>query len=219
MPNSAARFSARPPSGSHTATSITLVPRFRQATRWYQLIMPAPAMAILRGSVRVRGVVMTQSSSGSGPGNDTRRRGVEEVQRRGVEMNCGSVPQSSRRIASHPRDDLLGGAVEGKDEQRVGTERLDREDARGERSSAYAVRRRLVEILGADSEDDPAAQSAEGAGRPTRQADGSGAEAQDERVIRGFELGGDEVHRRVAEKARNEGIGRIAVDLERRADL
>src|SRR5215472_13188089 len=49
MENSRARSAALARSGSQTATSCTRSPRFRQAVRWYQLIIPAPASTTRNG--------------------------------------------------------------------------------------------------------------------------------------------------------------------------
>src|SRR5262249_60569017 len=56
--NSSARRRARSGSGSHTASTRARAPRFRQATRWYQLIMPAPASATPMGVFRGRPAVI-----------------------------------------------------------------------------------------------------------------------------------------------------------------
>src|SRR5471032_274813 len=67
MPNSSARRLACAASGSQMATSSMRGPSLRQAARWYQLIIPAPATATLSGPFR-RTSVITLSLETEEPG-------------------------------------------------------------------------------------------------------------------------------------------------------
>src|SRR5262249_57235341 len=67
MPNSCARARARAGSGSHTATTRARGLTLRQATRWYQLIIPAPASATRMGAGRRAWIVVMSVSEAEEP--------------------------------------------------------------------------------------------------------------------------------------------------------
>src|SRR6266403_40343 len=64
MANSSARSFACAASGSQMATRRTRSPSLRQAVRWYQLIIPAPARATLCGACRFAFAIAFSSMSG-----------------------------------------------------------------------------------------------------------------------------------------------------------
>ena len=79
----------------------------------------------------------------------------------------------------------------------------------------------LADLLGADAEDHvavaPGGEGARVAGRQ-RQREAAAHDPQPA-VALGLDPGVQQVHRRAREEAGDEGVGRIAVDLHRRADL
>ena len=62
----------------------------------------------------------------------------------------------------------------------------------------------------------PPAWRASGADSAAGSAIAGIAEPQPRPAVVGLEPGREQVHRRVAEEARDEGVGRMAIDLERR---
>src|SRR5260221_7760418 len=164
MPNSSARSFACAASGSQMATRRTRSPSLRQAVRWYQLIMPAPAKPILCGACRFAFAIVLTSMPGSlrlraVAGDHPRRRRIEELDRRRVEQERRAVVRPQSRLAPDARNDLLLRAVECQDEQRLGAERLDRDDAHRDRYQPFVARPRrgFVEVFRADAEQDLAA--------------------------------------------------------------
>src|SRR5438128_12132977 len=111
MPHSSARLFACASSGSQMATRLTRAPSLRQAVRWYQLIIPAPAKAILCGACRLAcAIVMSSFRLRAVAGDRPRRRRVEELDRRRVDEQRRAVVRPQPRLAPDTGDDLLGRA-------------------------------------------------------------------------------------------------------------
>src|SRR5579883_2167503 len=212
------------------ATSSMPGTSLRQATRWYQLIMPAPARAILSGAVPRAFSITPPRSRRTAPlaseiaRDGPRRPRIEEVDRGGVEPDGRAVAGAQPRVAADARDDLRGQAVERQDEKRLRPERLDGGDAHRERHKAIRVRSRpcfaaiLMQIFGPNAEEERAVPG-ERSLRPLPQSDARRAKPRRSAAVFMRQLDGDEVHRRIAEEARDEGGGGIAVDGQRLSDL
>src|SRR5690242_21866859 len=126
MENSRERSRARTTSGSHTATTRTRSLKFRQATRWNQLIIPAPAMATLRGlRYGIVEVLRSRLRRDDRPGGD----GIEEMDGIRVQRDLEPVATAATGVAAHARDQLRVRGIEREHEQGLGAERLDGDDA------------------------------------------------------------------------------------------
>ena len=107
------------------------------------------------------------------------------------------------------RTAIVAAAVEGRGEDRLGAEELDRlhDGARA------PIRRGERDVLGAKAEEDGALRRS---GRRSVKRERAAAGERCGAAVHPLDPRRQEVHRRIAEEARHEGIGRLAVDLERR---